>query len=652
MKSLYNYTSKILIIGLVFAFAAPVVFAEPLTDGMDAVHVLGKPDFVSDSPTTASATNTSVVTSIAYDTDHERLFVVDQGNSRVLVFDTSSGITDGMEAVHVLGQTTMSGSIGGTTQNTFLRPQVVAYDPNHDYLFVVDQGANRVLVFDVSTITDGENAIKVLGQENFTDSASATTQDGMDSPYGAAYDSRSDTLFVADQQNQRVLVFDLSAGITDGMDASHVLGQDDFTTDIEPEVASAANLSTPEGIGFDSDNHLLFVSNSNPFHRISIFDTTVIGDGEDAIHVLGQPDFISEGGGLDDSSVDYPQQIAWDAENKRLFVADSNNVRILVFDLSDGITDGMAAEHVLGQGDFESQETHYGGESVSDGRGGFTVLPSAQGFTTFIRSVAWDPENELLFAGDGGDNRVVVFDLFESNSAPTDIDLSSATIAEDQTTGSTVGILSATDADEGDTATFTLACTAPGADDASFSIIGSSLKTATALDFETKASYDICVRVTDSADNTFDKDFTITITDVDETVPEEETPRSGGSSGGGVALRCRDPQATNFSTAAGRSDASRCQYAASVTSTPTPPSSQNTCPADMAPLQGHLTKMGDKGIAVLTLQKTLNCKMTAGLAEDSIFGRMTDAATRAFQFSRNINVDGVVGPITLSELQK
>lgn len=97
------------------------------------------------------------------------------------------------------------------------------------------------------------------------------------------------------------------------------------------------------------------------------------------------------------------------------------------------------------------------------------------------------------------------------NVAPTDISLSISTIAEDAGLNTTVGQLSATDADYGDTHTFTLVAGTGDTNNASFTISGTSLicpDPATLGD----GTYSVRVRATDSAANTFDKAFTITVT--------------------------------------------------------------------------------------------------------------------------------------------
>ncbi|MCL4559166.1 MAG: sortase [Chloroflexi bacterium] len=106
------------------------------------------------------------------------------------------------------------------------------------------------------------------------------------------------------------------------------------------------------------------------------------------------------------------------------------------------------------------------------------------------------------------------------NTAPTDITLSSSSLSENQPAGVLVGDLAATGQDNGQTIAYSLAsvggCT--GTDNPSFAISGSTLLTAASFDFETKASYNICVQAADTAlpALSFAEPFTITIDDVNE----------------------------------------------------------------------------------------------------------------------------------------
>ncbi len=102
------------------------------------------------------------------------------------------------------------------------------------------------------------------------------------------------------------------------------------------------------------------------------------------------------------------------------------------------------------------------------------------------------------------------------NTAPTGIALAPATVAENAASGTTVGTLSATDADTGDTFTYALVSGTGSTDNASFTISGATLRTAAVFDFETKSSYSVRVRVTDAGGLTFERELTITATNVNE----------------------------------------------------------------------------------------------------------------------------------------
>jgi hypothetical protein len=103
------------------------------------------------------------------------------------------------------------------------------------------------------------------------------------------------------------------------------------------------------------------------------------------------------------------------------------------------------------------------------------------------------------------------------NSAPTDLNLSPATVAENAPLNTVVGALTSTDPNPGDTFTYSLASGAGDTDNISFNISGTNLRTSTNLDFETKASYSVRVRTTDQTGLYTEKALTISVTNVNET---------------------------------------------------------------------------------------------------------------------------------------
>ena len=84
--------------------------------------------------------------------------------------------------------------------------------------------------------------------------------------------------------------------------------------------------------------------------------------------------------------------------------------------------------------------------------------------------------------------------VIDVNEAPTDISLSSSTIAENAATNTPVGTMSTADPDAGNSFTYTLVAGSGDADNAAFNIAGSILRATNTFNFETKSSYTIRVQ--------------------------------------------------------------------------------------------------------------------------------------------------------------
>ncbi len=140
-----------------------------------------------------------------------------------------------------------------------------------------------------------------------------------------------------------------------------------------------------------------------------------------------------------------------------------------------------------------------------------------------------------------------------SNSAPTDIALSNNTIAENAGANATVGTLSTTDPNVGDTFTYTLVAGTGSTGNGSFNISGNTLRATASLDFEAQSSYSVRIRTTDQGGLFFEEAFTITVTNVNETPTDIAlSPSSIAENAGANAtvgtLSTTDPDAGNTFT--------------------------------------------------------------------------------------------------------
>jgi hypothetical protein len=103
------------------------------------------------------------------------------------------------------------------------------------------------------------------------------------------------------------------------------------------------------------------------------------------------------------------------------------------------------------------------------------------------------------------------------NETPTDLVLSAASVNENVAVNTTIGSFISTDPDAANTFTYTLVTGTGDTDNASFNISGSDLRIGISPNFEVKSSYSIRIRTQDQGGLNFEKFFTITINNVNET---------------------------------------------------------------------------------------------------------------------------------------
>jgi hypothetical protein len=203
----------------------------------------------------------------AFVTPGGKLIVADQGNHRVLVWNaipTASGTAANL----VLGQVskTTCDPPADVNEKTLSAPSDVWSDGTR--LVVVDPGNHRVLVWSTFPTSDGQAADAVLGQATVTAATSGTTDNAMAGPVAVASDGTR--LFVADQGNNRVLVFGAIPSTGAGAPATVVLGQADFTHGSANAggAVTAKSLSSPSGLAVIDGK--LFVTDALN-HRVVVF---------------------------------------------------------------------------------------------------------------------------------------------------------------------------------------------------------------------------------------------------------------------------------------------------------------------------------------------------------------------------------------------
>ena len=330
------------ILCLSLSLSSGVAHANPSTYAANGV--LGQSNFTNNGYG-SSATQFEYPSSTVIDTVHHRLFVADDDNYRIQVYqlDNNDQIQS-QTASYSLGAASPA-SIGTDTlsQNSFYEgPYAMAYDPVNNRLFVEDY--YRVLVFNLSNgISNNMNASYVIGEPDFVTDNDTTSQNTLSEPGangdGLAFDPTNDRLFVSDYT--RIMVFNVSPSTLqtngNGENASYVIGEPDFVT--VNDSTSRNTLDTPNGIGYDPTNNSLYVGDYFG-NRIMVYDVSpstlqTNGNGENAYAVIGQPDFTTLNAGATQTEISYNYysnaSYAIDPTDNQLFLADQVNNRVLTY---------------------------------------------------------------------------------------------------------------------------------------------------------------------------------------------------------------------------------------------------------------------------------------------------------------------------------
>jgi len=287
-----------------------VRYSGTLTTGMDADVVIGQ---ASTNASDANRGGTGAVgdntihtpSGMAFDTSGN-LWVADSDNHRVLRFPAP--LTTDKAADLVLGQPTMvststysgnhnsGGDVVGA--NTLYRPGSVFVEDGGN-VWVADHMNHRFLRYS-GLISSGMDASLVLGQADFVHGGSNhldyAEANSIYCAFGMKVDSAGN-VWVIDHTNNRVLRY--SPPLSNGMDASQVVGQQDFeVVRVNRDGTPGINtLNFPDSIDMDSTGNL-WVTDSNNNRVLKFNAASVTSLSPNVWHNGGKKDFIISGQGL------------------------------------------------------------------------------------------------------------------------------------------------------------------------------------------------------------------------------------------------------------------------------------------------------------------------------------------------------------------
>jgi uncharacterized protein (TIGR03437 family) len=345
----------------------PVEQWNPNSTAQAAIQVIGQADFASSTanrglPTPGPDRLAGPGAALLFGSE---LYIADSFNNRVIVMPQNGGGFD--PATRVLGQDLIiqgapnlvegkEFNFGVNSSDTGL---AVDLNSNPPHLYVADTYNHRILGYkDLRNLKTGGKADIVIGQPDFqqvlinypTNDSTKTDASGLFLPTGLVVDPQGN-LYVADRGNGRVLRFptpfeNYTPGVMEQADL--VLGQNGFSSTRISD-ATARTMAQPYGLAFTLAGGLLV--SDVALNRILYFQGTSpnLKSGMSAITVFGQPDFNSSAGGSGPAQMSFPHHISTDSDD-RLYVADTGNGRVEIFDHAPTASPGQASAQVLTNG--------------------------------------------------------------------------------------------------------------------------------------------------------------------------------------------------------------------------------------------------------------------------------------------------------------
>ena len=362
-----NLVLSVILIGIVAI--VPTAYAD--VEFSSKFGTLGSDDDELDNPT-----------DVVVKSNGREIYVVDNNNDRINVFD------DDGDADFLYGTFCNVAQIQDCNDNAdgaeedgdgqFNSPLYIAMDALGKF-FVVDSENERVQVFD----DDGEFEFKFGSSDSGDDEYLGGAQ-------GVVIQDSSRKIFVSNTENDSISVFGSTGNFL--FDFESFNGNDDFTN--------------PSEMIIDNSNELLYVLDSGN-DRIVVFE---IVDGttcpSDTIESVDGICYVKEFGssGDDEGEFDDPSGLAFDSENDLLYVSDSDNDRIQIFEIVDGTTCPSGTEEIVDGVCFVDE---FGSTGTADGQ-----FDSPLG-------IALDTSNDLLYVADSKNDRIQVFELSSEPAVQT-----------------------------------------------------------------------------------------------------------------------------------------------------------------------------------------------------------------------------------------
>lgn len=243
---------------------------------------------------------------------------------------TEPPVTDGQSAELVLGQPDFVPAVGALGDDQFRSAGGLASDGQH--LWVVDLRSSRAVQLNAQPVVNQPKFDLAIGQASLTEDVDGPDALHLKQPQSGLADPNGDVssdgtiVAIADGEANRVLIWSQLPAAS-GVNWDLVLGQTSATSSVAG--TSATQLNAPRGV-FTDGKVLLVADTLN--NRVLVWTSIPTVNDQAADLVLGQADFDSAEAPdpPTPSSMNQPADVFYDGE--RLFVSDSQNNRVMVWE--------------------------------------------------------------------------------------------------------------------------------------------------------------------------------------------------------------------------------------------------------------------------------------------------------------------------------
>ena len=257
--------------------------------------------------------------------------MTDSGNDRIQIIDVNGNCSSSAELADDVCFVDEFGT-NGNGDGEFSLPSGLALNTSTDYLYVADTNNDRIQIIDVNGNCDNNDDEYLANDVCFVDEfgGQGNGEGEFDLPSGLALHTDNDLLYVADTDNNQIQIINVDGNCSGTAElADNICFEDEFGGNGDDE----GEFKSPSGLTLDVSNDLLYVADTDN-ERIQIIDVdgNCSGSDELANDVCFEDEFGKVGN--DDGQFDMPLALALNTGDDLLFVADTENNRIQLFDLA------------------------------------------------------------------------------------------------------------------------------------------------------------------------------------------------------------------------------------------------------------------------------------------------------------------------------